>query len=836
MNTAPDAGPKSVDDELRRLRALVFGQDVTVAACATQLHAQLARYSNRVRLLEQLGSSKAPGATSEMVRLSAALEEWATGDLDVALEVATALLSASAETPILDRILVVLHDRSAANHSSTPTAVRFLLMSGRAAQASRLLRAILPDAVETLSTLAIPSFASPVPPVTAGGNTAGLLSGVVALCTQLIESDPFDDETRRVLAWSLLELGKYEDLLIQLNVLVVTHPEDEELTRFRVAALEGLGRSSEALSALEPLRVNAPDDLALTSLRLRLMLKSGLVEQALNLAETSLDLHRDDVGLTLSYIEALERIKGSESALTAAREAHRRQPQSPRLAVVVGGLMVKTARFDKAIPLLENSVSRGDGGPHAARLLAVALVATDRRAEALKHLDDALRAYPQHPMLLLQRAVTLHALGRLVEALDAVEAAERVGTGEPNLWALRADVLLALGRASEAVPQYARALATGSDEFTASLTQRIENSALDLSSDRPDAALVLMVAVKDAGRISPYGRGLYAELLRVDGRLEEAVSEADIAREAGADFGWMINTKAQALVDLSRADQALRVLDEIGADPENLFGVSARIDALLALDRISEADRLLGFHFAIKDRPEPGDEQDEWLTWKVQVRGQILFNLGHFLDAGAVMRRYTKAYGRRVEWDWWLAVSYSQRHEFNRALPLLRLVAEEMGDNETPAWNELGDTISRDGQLSQEARSAYERSLRITPIRPWFLLTQAWARFRLGDIQGAIEGYQRLLNSVGDPRREDRFRFALALYASGDETAGLALIKRVLSSLPNVPEFAAPFIAQGLFTLDLFDNDPRYGSSFEQARYHIRDVLNKHQQRPLTAT
>lgn len=840
MNAAPDSRLTSVDDQLRRLRTLVYEQDETAASAAARLREQLELYTLRARLLDQLREWSAPATASELVRIATDLEEWASRDADVAVDVATVLLTASADTPLLERVLGVLHDTFAADDMSTLPALRFLLTSGHASQADRLLRALVP------ATPGVPPRAfeddSPASFSTATGPAATLLSGVVPLCQQVLERDPRDDETRRILTWSLVELGQLEQALTLVETLLAKYPEDDELTWYRIAALEGLGRPQEALAALDTLPGAAFDDSAVISYRLRLMLDSGQASQALDLAKIARSGHQDDVNLTLAYVEALDRTHGHDDALAAAREALAGHPDSQRLAVATGGLLVESERFSEAIPLLQNTVESGQGGSDAARLLAAALRATGRTDEALQYLDTALSAKPSDGMLLVERARTLQALGRLVEALDAVDAAGSNGINEPSLWVLRGDLLLALGRELEAISQYSRALAEGPDELANDLAQRLESTAYDAARDRPRDALRLLTAVDDTGKLTPYGHALYAEMLRLAGQLRLAITQADKAQQTGSDVGWVASTKARALVDLARSAEALEVLDQAThdghVDPEDRFSWSVRTDALLALDRLSEADELLERYFPISDEPKPDEAPDEWLTWSVSARSLILANRDELEEVRSRIRRHTRRYGRQTDWDYWTAVSYNRSMHHDRAVPLLSRVADEGGDDGTWVWCELGDAlVASSGVLSPEARNAYGRVAQAS-LEYWTLLSaQAWARFRLGDASGAAEAYQRARVSFTDPMREDRLRLVLVHHAAQNSSAAEDLLHEVLRDLANVPDpqRARGILSEGIYVLTLVLNDPQYGPPFEQVWRDVREELEARKRSLLAA-
>src|SRR5580698_8902735 len=100
-------------------------------------------------------------------------------------------------------------------------------------------------------------------------------------------------------------------------------------------------------------------------------------------------------------------------------------------------------------------------------------------------------------------------------------------------------------------------------------------------------------------------------MLRLARQLRLAITQADKAQQTGSDVGWVASTKARALVDLARSAEALEVLDQATHDghvePEDRFSWSVRTDALLALDRLSEADELLERYFPISDEPKPDE-------------------------------------------------------------------------------------------------------------------------------------------------------------------------------------------------------------------------------------
>jgi predicted Zn-dependent protease len=76
---------------------------------------------------------------------------------------------------------------------------------------------------------------------------------------RVLELDPSRDGDRWELAGCLLETGRYEEALAQLEYLRPRRPDDPELAVRRARCLDGLGRADEARQALDAVLAGHPD-------------------------------------------------------------------------------------------------------------------------------------------------------------------------------------------------------------------------------------------------------------------------------------------------------------------------------------------------------------------------------------------------------------------------------------------------------------------------------------------------------------------------------------------------------------------------------------------------
>ncbi|MDE2512032.1 MAG: tetratricopeptide repeat protein, partial [Elusimicrobia bacterium] len=183
----------------------------------------------------------------------------------------------------------------------------------------------------------------------------------------------------------------------------------------------------------------------------------------------------------------------------------------------------------------------------------------------------------------LQRAETLMRLGRYDESVADVRRALADKPGDvPSLW-LMAQVLLRAGRAKEALPYAEKMLAAATTpaEKARALSQRaqVRDALGDSAGARADADAA--VAVDPSDHVALEAR---VQRLRAEGRLDEALTEADKMVAAGSDAP----PTRRAVLFEQRAQVKRLKADRAGAEADLRAALAVEPDAASPLRALAE--------------------------------------------------------------------------------------------------------------------------------------------------------------------------------------------------------------------------------------------------------
>lgn len=370
-----------------------------------------------------------------------------------------------------------------------------------------------------------------------GDETAAQEGFAVAL------SDPEGEAAAR---WGLARLavdrGDDREALPHLEWLAARRPGATAVQQVLGLALRRLGETGRAARHLEragPVGVGFPDPLVdaaapagagAAMLQGRLALRAGRVEDAVRLLReavaadpTSASAHRD-------LAVALERSGDADTAVAAAAEAARLEPDLPRSWYELGRLRLTLgADPDGAIEALERALELAPDYPEALRTLGAARLARGETGAARRALERVAELDPDPT----SRAAVLETLGDLEQADGRPEVAvERYGE------ALRADpdrpvahfnrglLLARSGRPAEARRHFERAVALRPDDREA----RWLLARLALAAGDEAAALAVLEEAPSAGEGAPPDVRLRHLLARVLACADPAPAVADAER------------------------------------------------------------------------------------------------------------------------------------------------------------------------------------------------------------------------------------------------------------------------------------------------------------------
>jgi predicted Zn-dependent protease len=245
--------------------------------------------------------------------------------------------------------------------------------------------------------------------------------------------------------------GKVQDAAKILEQLVAAHPDVLEF-RARLANLwltSGDPRRAEPL--MEEVLARDPRNAAMRTAKAAFLARRGDLETASTLFQELAKEQPYSPSLRAMAVAALLDVpEKRDDGVALAEQYLKDDPDDRAVAGVLGVHWFKTARFDKAVPLLVLGAKATRPQPQVCFALASLERGRDHAKEALDLLEREFQSYPRN------RAAGLAFLQEASEQKDwtrTVAAAEqliRLDPKDPVLWHARAQALFNLGRYAEA--------------------------------------------------------------------------------------------------------------------------------------------------------------------------------------------------------------------------------------------------------------------------------------------------------------------------------------------------------------------------------------------------
>ena len=411
---------------------------------------------------------------------------------------------------------------------------------------------------------------------------AGDADAAVEIFRRRLEANPGDDETRVMLAVSLMSAGRTEEALAELARVEA----GEGVVRQR-ADLVGIGvhlqggdlESARALAA--QVAEQAPDNPALYGALGALFQNAGERDEAAAWFEAAMESAPDNTAAAFN----LGRVRAAQGRLDdAVGQFENILASEPGNAAALSALAQidwAQGRRDEAIARLEQARAADPADSSSRFILTQYLVATGRAADAVAVAREATAISPNAAPIVNGLGVTLLATGQHAEALGQFRRAHELNPLEARYLLNAARSQAALGQLDEARDQLVNALALEPDNVVMLVTLvDVERRAGRLeSAARALERLERAVPAGDA-RV-PLLRG---ELLLAQRRFAEAEQSLAEAREQGAGSRAVVGIfQARRLGGLP--EPAAPLLAWLEANPEDVG-----MRALLANYHLSSQD------------------------------------------------------------------------------------------------------------------------------------------------------------------------------------------------------------------------------------------------------
>ena len=433
-----------------------------------------------------------------------------------------------------------------------------------------------------------------------------------------------------------------------------------------------------------------------------LWLDSRRSEKVLPLLELGLQVWPDDLPLNLFSAEALAAHGKTEQGLKQIQAFVARHPDSLDARMELILLLVKAKRFDEAEKHI-GSIAAGERTPMVDYYHARALIGMQRRAEAIPLLQKAIQAMPDFVEALVELAYAYEQQKQWNEARAIYEKLLKLQVSEQDVCLRLVHLSLRLNQPEKALKYFRKGPDAAAFKLTAISmflesrhylqAERLLKEMLDEPGVPPDVFLMLAGIARDQRRDTELA---LSWLARIPASSPTAVQAEGL--------------KAQILADAGKEKEAL-------ASVRNLQQRHARNETLLLLEvrllaRLKAMDEALArARQAVEIVPESSE---------------LAFTLGSLLDS----------LGKRDE-----------------AMKVMQGIIASHPEH-YQALNYVGYSLAVQGKDLEHALELLQRADRLAPDQFFIVDSLAWALFRLGRTEEALQNIRRAVALVPSPEAE----------------------------------------------------------------------------------
>lgn len=463
-----------------------------------------------------------------------------------------------------------------------------------------------------------------------------------------------------------------------------------------------------------------------------LWLDSRRSEKVLPLLELGLQVWPDDLPLNLFSAEALAAHGKTEQGLEQIRAFVARHPDSLDARMELILLLVKAKRFDEAEKHI-GSIAAGERTPMVDYYHARALIGMQRRAEAIPLLQKAIQAMPDFVEALVELAYAYEQQKQWNEARTIYEKLLKLQVSEQDVCLRLVHLSLRLNQPEKALKYFRKGPDAAAFKLTAISmflesrhylqAERLLKEMLDEPGVPPDVFLMLAGIARDQRRDTELA---LSWLARIPASSPTAVQAEGL--------------KAQILADAGKEKEAL-------ASVRNLQQRHARNETLLLLEvrllaRLKAMDEALArARQAVEIVPESSE---------------LAFTLGSLLDS----------LGKRDE-----------------AMKVMQGIIASHPEH-YQALNYVGYSLAVQGKDLEHALELLQRADRLAPDQFFIVDSLAWALFRLGRTEEALQNIRRAVALVPSPETEILEHYGDIAAAAGQKEEARKAYEQALKLKP----------------------------------------------------
>ena len=447
-------------------------------------------------------------------------------------------------------------------------------------------------------------------------------------------------------------------------------------------------------------------------------------------------------------------------------------PTDPQPQLLLAIEYLEAGAFDRAIPRMARVLELGGSIDFSALSSRTGQLNPQSRAQLIKALEPLLTQFPDDDSLALAQVQLLAQSGEYDAALTALDTARAQVTQTAGTVLLETQILQNMGRADDA----ARAMRAGVKVFDTDPILRASLARLYISQDKFDDALeqYAILIAQDAEN----WEAVYAKAL-VHLEIEE-YGEAESLFQRLIDSGERVDESRYYLAtSFERQGQIERAIDNyrlVSIGTNNFLGAQQQATRLsIALGAVDAAHDWL-------QRVSRGQPRLEVLF--INMEAQLLQQAGLPAKAKQLLDRSLNRYPGEVDLLFARVIYFDSIKDLASSEADLRSIIAIKPDD-ARALNHLGYMLADQTTRYEEALTLLESAIALNPGDPATTDSLAWAQYKLGRYEEALQNIRRAFAVFPDP--EVASHMGEILWMMGRRDEALAVWQRALEGAPDDP-------------------------------------------------
>ena len=447
-------------------------------------------------------------------------------------------------------------------------------------------------------------------------------------------------------------------------------------------------------------------------------------------------------------------------------------PTDPQPQLLLAIEYLEAGAFDRAIPRMARVLELGGSIDFSALSSRTGQLNPQSRAQLIKALEPLFTQFPDDDSLALAQVQLLAQSGEYDAALTALDTARAQVTQTAGTVLLETQILQNMGRADDA----ARVMKAGVKVFDTDPILRASLARLYISQDKFDDALeqYAILIAQDAEN----GEAVYAKAL-VYLEIEE-YGEAESLFQHLIDSGERVDESRYYLAtSFERQGQLERAIDNyrlVSIGTNNFLGAQQQATRLsIALGAVDAAHDWL-------QRVSRGQPRLEVLF--INMEAQLLQQAGLPAKAKQLLDRSLNRYPGEVDLLFARVIYFDSIKDLASSEADLRSIIAIKPDD-ARALNHLGYMLADQTTRYEEALTLLESAIALNPGDPATTDSLAWAQYKLGRYEDALQNIRRAFAVFPDP--EVASHMGEILWMMGRRDEALAVWQRALEGAPDDP-------------------------------------------------